>query len=166
MAVIANAFVPGDALDSRRDAMFNRGGVAPELGAGDFVLWESYQVRLGAPLEVGDWQRKACELARLSEEQGVGIVSVTTSDDGGSYAQGLHDYAWYSALLDGHVATGWGERLFAVDGVAPFRPRPEASGVGSELVGAVKVRRGIYSWQTDRGRIEVDTHAHTAQFRD
>ena len=91
------------------------------------------------------------------------MLSVTTSDDSGAYDQGLHDDAWYSALLDGHVATGWGERLFAVDGVAPFRPRPQASRLGSELVGAVKVRRGVYSWQTNRGRIEVDTSTYRAQ---
>jgi hypothetical protein len=56
-------------------------------------------------------------------------MSVTTNDSSHQSDQEKKDkffYSWYSALLYGHEATGWGEFEFSANtSSAPFLPRPD-----------------------------------------
>jgi hypothetical protein len=166
MPVVANTWVPADAFDSRPDLVYNPSGDATALGASDFYLYESHQIIRGDFVGEMTWQSKANELAAYQAALGIRVFSVTTNDATGRYDEQKFFYAWYSALLYGHEATGWGEYLYAApDGIAPFRTRP-AVDPGSAFTGPV-VRDGAwYTRDTDRGQVFVNTSTHEAGFRD
>lgn len=139
MPVVANAWLPEDVFDPSADPDWNPGGLPTRLGAGDYYLFESFWIRLGQapsldPAAPSGWTYgyfldKAQRLATYQRALGFSILSVTTNSPADVYSQDLFNQAWDKAVEYGHTATGWGEYLFSAnDAIAPYRPRPAASG--------------------------------------
>lgn len=166
LPVIANAFVPADAFSAAIDLTYNPTGVATSLGASDFYLYESHQIRLAQYDAEATWRTKADAIEAFRQALGFGVLSITTTniDDPAAYDANQFFYAWHSALLSGHVATGWGEFSFsaagASNGQAPFRTRPSVS-PGTSFLGGVVDDSPVFLRNTDVARIHVDTSDHS-----
>jgi hypothetical protein len=163
LPVIANGFRPKDVLGDGVDATYNPTGVPTELGRGDFYLYESYQVILDECVDEATWRSKADLLNMYRSELGIGIMSVTSTELACSgspcpYDQDRFFYAWWSALLDGHYATGWGEVSFgAALSLSEFRKRPTED-PGSEFLFSTMLNDSS-NWkrETNLGTAFVDT---------
>ncbi|MEM6328365.1 MAG: T9SS type A sorting domain-containing protein, partial [Bacteroidota bacterium] len=98
------------------------------LGVGDAILVEGYQVRDGAFASAADWRTEADALADVLEGTDVRVFSLATGE---TYSGDAFRYAWFSALVDEHAATGWADTdrgasdnqpvLFAAPDAAPGR---------------------------------------------
>jgi hypothetical protein len=160
MPVVANAWVPADAFDAAVDASLNPGGAATTLGSGDFYLYESHQIILGGYESEGNWQSKATALAGYQSALGFSILSITTNDSDNGYDENAFWYAWYSALIYGHAATGWGEYNFsAASAQAPLRARPELN-AGTVFTSEVSGVTHVYSRKTDLATVFVNAVTH------
>jgi hypothetical protein len=159
MPVVANAWVPADAFGTTSNP-YNPSGTSTSLNASDFYLAESYQIMLDQFASESDWRTKADALKTFQDAIGFKIFSVTTTDSGGSYDQNKFFYAWYSALLDGHEATGWGEYIYsALSASAPFRMRPNVD-PGSSFTGNIVAASPLFTRDTNLGTAFVNTSTH------
>jgi hypothetical protein len=164
LPVIANGFFVEQVLGDAIDAAFNPDGQRDRLTAADFYLYESLQVSTGSFVEPSDWQAKASLLNTYQESRRIRVLAVTTNDATNAYDAGEFFYAWYSALLYGYEAMGWGEYEFAAEtGLASYRERPSGS-VGSRFVRGVGNVGPMFQRDTDVGRVRVDTATHSASF--
>ncbi len=163
MPVIANAWIPADAFGTVVQPL-NPTGAPTSLNGGDFYLAESFQIFLDSFDSEAHWRGKADALNTFQASLGFKVLSVTTSDNGGVYDQNKFFYAWYSALLDGHEAVGWGEYNYAaVSASAPFRTRPIVD-AGIAYAGAVVATSPFFTRRTSGGTVTVDSAAHTVAF--
>jgi len=137
MPVIANGWFVDHAFSAAVDTTYNQNGLPTHLGASDYYMYESFWVRLGREPNPTDqegwtydyWLNKTQLLATYQASLHFSILSVTTNGPGDVYSQQLFNAAWTKAAEYGHVATGWGQYLFSADdNLAPYRPRPAASG--------------------------------------
>jgi len=71
-------------------------------------------------------------------------------------------YTWYSAVIDNHVATGWGEVIFSASSAeAPFRSRPDDE-VGKRKKGKKGKKSAVTGWppvytqKTSNGEVFVN----------
>lgn len=164
LPVVANGWIPADLFGSAVDPVANPTGAAPLLGAGDYYLSESFQFMTGAYPPGADWFAKAAAVEGYRAQLGFGVFAVTTNDAANVYDPAAWAYAWYSALLWGYDAVGWGEYLFAAPtGSAPWHPRP-AVAPGSLFRSTVVAAAPLYRRATDLGWVSLDTAAHTGAF--
>ena len=164
MSVLANAFRPEDAFGSQVDPFHNPAGTATNLNAGDYYLYESYQIRETAFVSEADWQAKSVGLQAYRAAIGFKVLAVTTNDAANAYGEQKFFYAWYSALMDEYEAVGWGEYNFsAATAQAPFRARPSID-PGSSFAGAMLKTGSRFSRNTNLGTVYVDTATHTSGF--
>jgi hypothetical protein len=164
LAVVANAWNPADAFGSQADSAYNPSGAGTALNAGDFYLYEDYQVSEGAYASAADWQSKASTLASYQAALGFKVLATTTNNAANAFDQGEFNYAWYSALLAGYAAVGWGEFDYSAGtGQAPFRARPSVN-AGTTYVGGVVANGSLFTRNTDLGQITVNTATHTGSF--
>jgi hypothetical protein len=96
------------------------------------------------------------------------VLSITTTqvDDVNAYDEDAFFYAWYSALLYGHEATGWGEYLYSGNGVTqtPYRTRPSINS-GTVFTSVIEhLLPNVFTRQADFGTITVNTATHTASW--
>jgi sugar lactone lactonase YvrE len=187
MVVVANTSDPDAAFGNQNDprclAFGNSKGCNADgegdsptptlLNASDFYLYESHQILEGNPVKLSDWQTKANKLRGYQYKIPFKIFSVTTTRK----AAGLYDndkdkrkffYSWYSALMYGHEATGWGELDYSAPGglsknSAPYRNRPTDDNPGLNPGGCFtrdvpdpKSGPNFYR-DTNRGQIYVKT---------
>lgn len=147
LAVIANAFRVEDAFASFPSSA-NPTGAAFVLDQRDFYLYESHQVRLGMREDELAWWGKSTAIRQHRDYVGFGVLSVTTPADSGAFDATLWNYAWFSAALFDHTATGWGEKWYgASNSQAPSRMPPAADGapfLSADLSGS----DGVYSRRT------------------
>jgi hypothetical protein len=163
MPVVANAFIPDDAFGSQVNA-YNPSGKPTSLNGADFYLYESHQIILGQYDAEGSWRTKANALEAFQKSLGFKILSVTTSDVGTPYDPNMFFYAWYSAVLYGHEATGWGEFDYsALSSSAPFRTRPSVD-PGIVFSSPVVAASPVFTRTTNLGTVLVNTAAHAAGF--
>ncbi len=169
MVAVVDAFTPAHALGSDLDPILNPTGTAPALTTGDVYLFADHQVSANAFVTEGDWLFRADALETQRTPLGVEVFSVTTTnvDDVNAYDETKFFYSWYSALLHGHLATGWGEYEYSSEGtsngMAPFRTRP-AVDAGATYAGAVVNASPLFTRNTDTGTIFVRTDDHTYGF--
>lgn len=162
--VVANGWVPADVFGSDVDATYNPDGVTTSLNANDYYLYESYQINTGDYESETVWRTKADQLAGYQSSLGFEILAVTTNDASDVYDENKLFYTWYSALLSGYEALGWGEYLFSADdALAPFRDRPEVD-VGDSFMGEIIEESPVYSRMTNTGKITVDTSSYSYGF--
>lgn len=164
MVVIANAWIPGDALSAAIHPTGNPTGLPSVLGPNDIYLYESYQIQEGAYVPGVFWQSKSAELEAYRNSIGIDIFAVTTSLATDIFDPSKWDYTWYSALLQGYNSVGWGEYLFAaLTAVAPFRTRPGVD-PGTSYLGPIVAQGSTYRRATNLGGIFVDTVTRAAGF--
>ncbi len=169
LAVAANAFEPDDAFGTIGGPM-NPTGAVTRLGLGDFYLYVSHQVQESQFVDDALWFDKAKRLRNHQTKRRFEILSVTTSgiDDPDAYDETQFFYSWYSALLFGHEATGWGEWSFSAsgnsNGQAPYRARPVLHHEGTQFESMVMGASPQYLRETDRGVIQLDTTTHQGNF--
>lgn len=169
MLVAANALYPEDVFDSDAHPVFNPSGAPTHLNLLDYYLYEGHQIDLDDYEEVAAWQPKANALASYQQAIGFKILSVTTTnmDDPAAYDEDKFFYAWHSALMYGHAATGWGEFGYSAAGAsnaqAPFRVRPSVD-PGAVFTGPVVDASPVFTRQMNLGVVFVDTSTHTAGF--
>ena len=163
LPVCANGWTPSDVFGSQVHAK-NPGGLPTHLGAADYYLSESHQVAEGVVVSEAAWQGKANALVIYQRQLGFKILSNTTPDTANTYNQSLFNYAWFSAALYGHVATGWGEYLYAAPtALAPYRPRP-LDLLGAVFKSGVGKTGSVYSRSTERGTLSVNATTHVGSF--
>lgn len=164
LPVIANGWVPADVFEAAVHPVYNPAGLPTSLNAGDYYLSESYQVAEGQYQAESTWYDKAVALKAFQDILNFKILSITTNDVADEYDAGKFFYAWYSALLFGHEATGWGEFSFSSnDAQAPFRQRPVVN-PGNAFNGGVVNTSPVYARETDAGQIWIDAAVHTFGF--
>ena len=169
LPVITIAFRPADAFGHEIDPVYNPSGVASNLGASDYYLYESHGVRLGEYEDAVEWRQKSDSLEAYRQALGFRVLSITTtaSDGPGAYDEERFFYAWHAALLCGHAATGWGEFGYSAagtsNGQAPYRARPTLD-PGTSFKGPTQHQGTMYTRDTDQGRIWLDTSNHTFGF--
>jgi hypothetical protein len=163
LPVIANGHVPAEVLGSAVNPTYNANGLPTRLTAGDYYLYESFQVRTGAYEDEVTWQTKARQLEDARRDIGIGVMAVTTPDTDGSFQPAQFDYAWYSALLYGYQAVGWGEHDYGADGNSPWRDRP-AIEPGSAFLGPVIAASPEYLRELQAGVLVVNASTHAVRF--
>jgi hypothetical protein len=97
---------------------------------------------------------------------GTQMATVTTvSDSNPAFDQGKFDYAWWSTLLYGFDAMGWGEVFFsAANSSLPFRTRPNPVEIGDAFTSPVNHADPLHTRTTTEGTIEVDVGEHAGGF--
>ncbi len=169
LVVAVSAEDPADGFDDAIDASFNPNGEPTLLRSFDFYLWEGHQFRQGAFEADAAWRSKANALAQLQSSVGFKILSVTTTnvDDPGAFDPDAFFYAWHSAVLYGHEATGWGEFAYSATGAsldqAPLRTRP-ALNPGDFFDGPVISSPSLHQRSTELGWVFVNTSTHAFGF--
>ncbi|MBT8466619.1 MAG: hypothetical protein KJO57_18230 [Deltaproteobacteria bacterium] len=169
LLVAVSAEDPADAFDDGIDPSFNPDGEPTRLRSFDFYLWEGHQFRQGAFEAGAAWRSKANALAWLQSSVGFKILSVTTTDvdDLGAFDPDAFFYAWHSAVLYGHEATGWGEFAYSATGAsldqAPLRTRPTLN-LGDSFGGSVIASPPLYQRSTELGWVYVNTSTHAFGF--
>jgi hypothetical protein len=163
LPVVANAFIPADAFGTEINA-YNPAGTPTSLTTSDYYLYESYQVILGEFDTEANWLTKSNALQAFQNTIGFKILSVTTSDATTAYDQSMFFYVWYSALLYGHEATGWGEYNYSAwSARAPFRARPSVE-PGVSFTSGVTDASPLFSRNTNLGTAFVNTATHASGF--
>lgn len=164
LRVLANAWVPYDAFGAGVDPSWNPNGLATALNANDVFLFESFQVQEGSYVPESFWRSKTDALEAYRRALGFSVYGVTTTLPSTTFTQEAFDYTWYSGLLSGYQAVGWGEYLFAaLTAQAPFRT-PPAIDPGTQFVGDVFAQSPRYRRFTNTGEIRVDAAIHLGQF--
>lgn len=164
LSVIANAWHVDDVFATTVDAVFNPNGTATKLGANDFYLFESHQIKLGAAVSRDEWLTKAQKLAEYQVANGIRVMSVTTSSAPTDFSGEKFAYSWLAAAMFEHAATGWGEPGFAAQTAeVPFRQAPAVT--IPETDGDIIVRRKRVVRKTPAGWITINTDKKTARFR-
>ncbi len=164
--VCANGWDPDDVFGDQVDATYNPAGNPTHLNSGDYYLSESYQISGGNYVSESDWVDKADKLRSYQQNIGFAIFSITTTTSSAGYDANKFHYAWYSALLYGHAATGWGEPYFsASSSEAPFRQRPSIHS-GTYFGETIYHESPLHYRYTDLGKIWVNTSDHTYGFEE
>ena len=166
LSVCANGWDPDDVFGDAVDPTYNPTGEPTHLNSNDVYLSESYQIQLGNYASETDWISKADKLRNYQQTIGFSIWSITTTTSSVGYDQNKFHYAWYSALLYGHQATGWGEPYFsASNSEAPYRTRPTVNS-GTFFGNEIYHESALHYRYTDMGKIWVKTDDHTYGFSD
>ncbi len=173
LKVTVNAWFPIDVFGTALHNDMNPEGLPPIRGGVDFYLSESYQIIEGEYQEEVKWKTKAEALEEYRAEFKFKIFSITTNNDTNHYDQKQFDYAWYSALLYEHEATGWGEFTFSANnGIAPFRLRPIVS-PDDTFISPLLVKNTRHFRRTSQsctppiqnsGEVWIDTETHKSGF--
>ncbi len=163
LPVCANGWVPSDVFGSQFHPN-NPASTPTSLGNADYYLSESHQVAESEWATESDWQNKANALLVYQSQLGFRILSITTTDSLGAYEEDKFFYAWYSAALYAHTATGWGEFLFsAPTSLAPYRTRP-AETLGAVHKTGIAKNGSLYTRTTERGTFFVNASTHAVGF--
>ncbi len=164
LTVAVNAFVPADAFGTAIDPQHNPTGAPSRLYSSDAYLYESYQVVQGNFDSEGNWQTKVSALNGYRAKIGFHVFTVTTNSQADAYNQNRFFYSWYSALLYGYTAVGWGEYLFSADdNITPFRARPSIN-PGTSFTGPVTKHTDVFTRQTNLGQVLVNASTHAFGF--
>ncbi len=166
LPVIANGFFVDDVFGNAVHPN-NPNGVATTLDDRDIYLFESHQIIRGCVQSRAAWIDKTEAVRAYRDQIGFSVFSITTNNGDNTFDQSKFFYAWFSAVLFNHHATGWGEHLFSASGVsnsvAPFRNRPTVD-PGSLFLGEITHVGPTYLRKTSTGTVFVDTASHVANF--
>ena len=159
MSVLANVLHPENAF-GETDTDCNPSNIPTKLDSRDFYLYEGHQIKQCEYVSEADWQDKANKIKSLQDKIGFKVFSITTCNEDDFYSQNMFFYSWYSALIYGHEATGWGDKDFTSDGgKAPFYSRPDID-PGAFFTSDVINESPIYKRMSDKREICVDTSTH------
>jgi hypothetical protein len=152
LSAFVNAWEPDDVFKKKT-------GVDTVMGAGDWYLAESHHVLNGDWQSAADWEAKSDKMQSYKSQWGSSMACVTTTTSAAGFDQTKWDNAYYSVVVYGFDAAGWGEPNFsASDALLPWRDRPYVN--GTELVGdLVKQAGGVFERATNAG-VSLDATNH------
>jgi len=157
-----NAFIPDDAFSTNENATYNPSRDACHLGTKDWYLAESYQIINDVYDEASNWISRSNSIKKYKHDLGVKVATVTTTLSG-VYDQDKFDYAYFSTLLYGFDACGWGEQNYSASSAQlPMRPRKKFYGKTYDTDG-IQINGGVLSIQTNVG-FEVNTTTHKVDY--
>lgn len=174
-----NAFVnTGDieeVFGSTINQVYNPIGMGSPVDYRDFYLWESYVVIngrfYGKYLTFSEWEFwrvKSENLRAYQNSLAFKTMSITTPDFNGTFNANQWNFTWYTAWLQGHEATGWGEGNYSASApsanLAPFRARPTIANPGTQFLTGIQSTENQFFRLTDTGKIWADTTSKTAGF--
>lgn len=159
LEAFVNAWNPDDVFDDSVDAQKNPLGKAHMMTGNDWYLAESFQIVNGVYQDTTVWKTKSDKMASYKTSVGTNMAVVTTSD-GSTFDQDKWDYAYYSCVLYGFDAAGWGEDGFsAASASLPWREKKNI--LGTKFLSSINEDpTSVFSRQTNVG-ILVDTVNHT-----
>ena len=160
--VFVNGWDPDDVFGNAINSQYNPNGAATSLGSRDFYLSESYQITLGNYQPESQWRAKQNKLDAYRDRLGFEVLAVTTGSSSFQYDQNKFFYAWYSALIDGYEAVGWGEASFS-SSAQPYRARPNFS-LDNTFTSALINQSPIFKRLTSLGEVWVNTATHQYGF--
>lgn len=165
LGVFINAFDPDDVFSPAVHPL-NPEGLSAHLASSDIYLHESFQIILGEFQDPAFWASKSDRALAYQSEFGTRMAAVTTVSGGQPGFDSMKfEYAWWSALLYGFDAMGWGELDYSAgDNNLPFRPRPDPGDVGSGFTSPVSHSPPVHNRTTNAGTVEVNTESHTGSF--
>ena len=154
LAAFVNAWNPDDAFAPTTNEVTH-------LGPNDWILAESYQIINDEYQDQSEWMTRSSKLLGYKNATGVNIAGITTTVSG-VFDQKKYDYAYFSALLYGFDAFGWGEKDFSsASAQLPLRPRKAY--YGSEYASGISYKNGILERKTNAG-FQVNTITRTVDF--
>lgn len=160
LSAFVNAWDPDDAFSSDVESTYNPSGVACKLGSGDWYLAESYQIINGSYQSATDWSTKAGKMNTYKSSNSTKMACITTTS--GAFDQDKFDYSYFSVVLHGFDAAGWGEPYFSASSASlPFRTRKTF--YGNQYDGDVSESSGVYERKTNVG-ISINTNNHTVDY--
>lgn len=165
ISAFVNAWNPDDVFSPAVDSTWNPSGLATRLVGTDWYLAESFAVINGSYDDadsdsngIKDFQDKAFKMSEYKTTFGTGLAAVATLGSV-TFTQNLADYSYFSAVLNGMDAWGFGEEYFsASSALLPFRSR--ATFYGNRFTSAITTTGGVLEHQTNVG-IHIDTNTHT-----
>ena len=158
LSAFVNAYFPDDAFSSNANATYNPQRDACHLGSNDWYLAESYQIINDIYDEASTSIARSNLIKKYKSDTGVKVATITTTLSG-VFDQNKFDYAYFSTLLFGFEASGWGEQDFsAITAQLPFRPRKKFYGTKYDSAG-IEVNGNIISIKTNIG-FELNTTTH------
>lgn len=165
LGAFINAFDPDDVF-SPAIHILNPEGLSAHLGSTDIYLHESFQIILGEYQDPAFWVRKSDRAVGYQSEFGTRMAAVTTvAPDEPGFDSMKFEYAWWSALLYGFDAMGWGEPHYSAgDNSLPFRARPDPGDIGGAFTSPVTHAPPLHTRSTTAGTIEVNTDTHVGTF--
>lgn len=154
-----NSWDVDDTFSAEVDNTYNPAGLSSNLGSSDWYLAESYQIKLGGYETAANWRAKSDKMAGWQANNGCQMAIVTTTNTVVGWDSDKWDYAYFSSVLDGFKAAGWGEENYSASSASlPFRDRKAFS--GDKIMGDIINVGGVYERQTNVG-IHVDSNTHT-----
>ena len=176
-------------VDANAQLQMNPDGLPARLRPDDISLLESFQIIEGNFRSPDQWQDRADKALEYRHHFGTRMATVTTAVDDapdGGFDQGQFDYAWWSTLLYGFDAMGWGEGFNfsaagSCNGALPLRVRPherpasDLSSVDAGLISSAFTSQSVthdvvrHTRTTDAGVIRVtadtrDTGTYRGEF--
>lgn len=151
----------------------NPNHVSTHLGPNDYSLLESWAVILS------DWSEnwtvdpnmlmpRGDKALQYKNTYGTKFATVNTVGySNPPFEQAKFDYVWWTTLLYGFDAMGWGETwVFSSDTNAlPFHSRPDPGNIGDAIVPlSVTHTNPLHTRSTLGGYIQVDSTNHVGQF--
>lgn len=94
----------------------------------DYYFYEGYQIQLGNYVKEVDWQKKSSNIRWYQSQFTIPfrVLSVATPDNAATFTAAKYSFAWHSAMMYGHTATGWStdNNYSAANSVATYRTPP------------------------------------------
>jgi uncharacterized repeat protein (TIGR01451 family) len=165
--VFIDAWDPDDVFSPALDSICNPNALETRLGSNDFFLHESFQIEESKYQDPAFWMSKSDKALEYKNQYGTRMATVTTvSKDVPNFDQDKFDYAWWSTLLYGFDAMGWGELYFsASDSNLSYRPRPNPGEIGSAFISPIIYDPPVNRRKTTAVLIEVNTEMHAGKAR-
>jgi hypothetical protein len=162
LKAFVNAWDPDDVFDNSVHETKNPLGKEHMMTADDWYLSESFQIINGEFQDPSFWKEKSNKMVNYKDSIGTKMAIVTTTDDS-PFDQDKWDYAYYSCVLYGFDAAGWGEENFsAVSAKLPWREKKNIKGT-KFTTNITEDPSSVFSRQTNVG-ITVDTINHTVSY--
>lgn len=169
LSLFINAWNPDDVFSSAVEPIYNPTGAPTHLNNNDIYLHESFQIQLNDYQDETFWISKSDRALSYKNQYGTRMATITTvseKDPGfDQFGQEKFDYAWYSTLLYGFDAMGWGESIFSAwSHNLPYRGRPDPGEIGNAFTSAVIHKPPMHTRTTTTGMIEVNTQTRIRKF--
>lgn len=157
LLMFVNAFHPDDAFSTYQHSTFNPTRIACHINSGDWYLAESYTFSNDVYVEQSMVQSKSTTLQKYQRSLGIKIATITTTASG-TFDQQAFDFSYFTTLLFGFNASGWGEQNYsASSGSLPMRSRKTY--YGTSYTSDVKNLGDMYQKTVNVGfKVNFTTH--------
>lgn len=149
LSVMVSCWDPNDVFQSVN-------GIDSLINSNDWYLAQSYQIVYGNYELANEWIIRSNNMVAGQQSHGTKIACVTTTD-GSPFDQAKMDYAYFSTVLYGFNAFGWGELYFSTNSLLPMRTRKIYQ--GTKFTGPIVSNNGVFERPTNTG-VSIDTNIH------